>query len=459
MAAADIAPRMGVRALLVERSRIGGDCLWTGCVPSKALIASARLAHHMRRAGDLGLAPCTLAVDTRNVMARLREVQNGIAANSDNAQRFESLGVTVLAGEAALVDAHRVSVNGRVVTGRYILLATGSRPSMPDIAGLRDAGFLTSETLFELDYLPETIVMIGGGPIAVEMAQAMQRLGTAVILLEALPRILNREEPALSDRVRHTLEAEGVSVDVGVRIGRVEATEGRKRVHGIVAGAEREWECEQILAGTGRAPNIESLELDRVGVGYTSKGVTVDDRLRTTVPSIYAAGDVAGRYLFTHSAVSEAATALRNMFYPGSKAPTNTVPWTTFTDPELGHAGMTSAEARRSLGEENVFVFEQSLADSDRARAEGESGEIVLVTDKRYRLLGAHVLAPGAGDMMGSLADAIARGARLTPDFANIVQVYPTVSFAISQAAGQATYRQLGRPFLQIMRRLAALTR
>ena len=147
------------------------------------------------------------------------------------------------------------------------------------------------------------------------------------------------------------------------------------------------------------------------------------------------------------------------MFYPGAKAPTNAVPWTTFTDPELGHAGMTSAEARRSLGEENVFVFEQSLADSDRARAEGESGEIVLVTDKRYRLLGAHVLAPGAGDMMGSLADAIARGARLTPDFANIVQVYPTVSFAISQAAGQATYRQLGRPFLQIMRRLAALTR
>ena len=459
MAAADIAPRMGVRALLVERSRIGGDCLWTGCVPSKALIASARLAHHMRRAGDLGLEPSTNPVDTKNVMTRLREVQDGIAADSDNAQRFESLGVTVMTGEGTLVDAHGVSVNGRVVTGRYILLATGSRPSVPDSGGLRETGFLTSETLFGLDRLPGSIVIIGGGPIAVEMAQAMQRLGTAVTLLEALPRILSREEPTLGDRVRQTLEAEGVSVQVGVSIARVEARDGRKLVHGTLDGRERAWVCEEILAATGRAPNIESLGLDRAGVEFTKKGVIVDDRLRTTVPSIYAAGDVAGRYLFTHSAVSEAATALRNMFYPGSKAATNVVPWATFTDPELGHAGMTSAEARRSLGEGNVFVFEQSLADSDRARVEGADGQIVLVTDKRYRLLGAHVLAPGAGDMMGSLADAIGRGARLTPDFANIVQVYPTVSFAISQAAGQATYRQLGRPFLQIMRRLAALTR
>ncbi|MBI5289530.1 MAG: FAD-dependent oxidoreductase [Chloroflexi bacterium] len=457
MAAADIAPRMGVRAALVERSRIGGDCLWTGCVPSKALIASARLAHTMRRASDLGLEPSSRAIDTRGVMARLRGVRQEIAAGSDSAEHFESLGVAVHTGDASLVDGHTVNVGTRAITGRYILLATGSRPSVPAIAGLTETGFLTSEQLFECDRLPDSIVIIGGGPIAVEMAQAMQRLGTAVTLLEALPGILNREEPVLSDDVRRTLEGEGVSIHVGVRIERAGASDGHKAVHGTVEGQERAWACDEILVATGRAPNVETLALDQAGVGYTKQGITVDRRLRTTVSSIYAAGDVAGRYLFTHSAVSEAATALRSMFYPGSKAAANAVPWATFTDPELGHAGMTSDEAKRSLGEGNVLVFDQSLADSDRARAEGAGGRIVLVTDRRYRLLGAHVLAPGAGDMMGALSDAIERGARLTPDFANMVQVYPTISFSLSQAAGQATYRQLARPFLQAMRRINTL--
>jgi pyruvate/2-oxoglutarate dehydrogenase complex dihydrolipoamide dehydrogenase (E3) component len=457
MAAADIAPRMGVRAALVERERIGGDCLWSGCVPSKALIASARLAHNMRHAEELGLDPIDGGTDTRRVMARVREVQQGIARHNDNAQHFESLGVAVVQEEARPVGPHTVSVWGRTVTTRYILLATGSRPAIPDVEGVRETGFLTSETLFELERLPDSIVIIGGGPIAIEMAQAMQRLGTRVTVLEALPRILAREEPALSERVQSTLEREGVIVQPGTAITWVALRDGLKVITGTVEGEEREWAADEILVAAGRAPNIESLGLDEVGVAHTNRGVTVDERLRTTIPSIYAAGDVAGRYLFTHSAVSEAATALRNMFFPGSKAPTNAVPWTTFTDPELGHAGMTSEEAKRSLGDENVLVFDQSLAESDRARAEAAEGQVVLVTDKRYRLLGAHVLAPGAGDMMGALADAIERGARLTPDFANMVQVYPTISFSLSQAAGQATYRQLARPFLHAMRRINTL--
>ncbi|TAK70864.1 MAG: pyridine nucleotide-disulfide oxidoreductase [Dehalococcoidia bacterium] len=457
MAAADIAPRMGVRAALVERSRVGGDCLWTGCVPSKALIASARLAHRMRHAGDLGLDSVPTPVDTAPVMARVRHVQEAIAEDSDNAHRFESLGVTVLNGEARLVDGHRVVVDGRQVTARYILLATGSRPSVPPIEGLSDVGCLTSDTLFALERLPASMVIIGGGPIAIEMAQAMQRLGTRVTVLEALPGILAREEPSLGDRIQRTLEQEGAVVQAGVSLRRAHSDQGRKVLLGVVDGAERAWAADEILVAAGRAPNIEALALETAGVACTSKGVTIDDRLRTSVASVFAAGDVAGRFPFTHSAVSEAATALRNMFYPGSKAATTSVPWTTFTDPELGHAGMTSDEARRQFGVDDILVFSQSLADSDRARADGVCGEIVLVTDARYRLLGAHVLAPAAGDMMGFLADAIARGARLTPDFANAVQVYPTLAFSLSQAAGQPTYRQLDRPFLRAMRRLGAL--
>jgi pyruvate/2-oxoglutarate dehydrogenase complex dihydrolipoamide dehydrogenase (E3) component len=454
MAAAEVAPRMGVRAALVERGRIGGDCLWTGCVPSKTLIASARLAHGMRHAEELGLAPVESRIDTGQVMARVRRVQDEIAADKDNVPHFESLGVAVFQEDARLAAPHSVSISGRTVTARYILLATGSRPAPPPIDGLREVGFLTSETLFALEQLPSSIIIIGAGPIAIEMAQAMQRLGSQVTVLEALPRILSREEPALSERVHGTLAAEGVIVQAGAMITRVEWRGDLKVVSGAVGGDEREWAAEEILVATGRAPNIESLALDAAGVAYTKRGVTVDERLRTSVPSIFAAGDVAGRYLFTHSAVSEVATALRNMFYPGSKAATTSVPWTTFTDPELGHAGMTSDEARLALGGDNVLVFHQSLADSDRARAEGEEGEIVLVTDARYRLLGAHVLASGAGDMMGYLADAIDRGARLTPDFANAVQVYPTIAFSLNQAAGQATYRQLDRPFLRAMRRI-----
>ena len=457
MAAAEIAPRMGARVALVERDRIGGDCLWTGCVPSKALIASARLAHGMRSASALGLPSADVAIDTAPVMDRVRRVQREIADTSDSPGHFEELGVTVLTGEAHLRDAHSAVVDGRAVSSRYILLATGSRPAVPPIDGLSEAGYLTSETLFTLERLPSSMIVIGGGPIAVEMAQAMRRLGVVVTMLEALPSILSREEPALSDRVRAILECEGVSVGTGVKVERVTRSGGVKTVAGKLAGNEHSWRADEILVATGRAPNVDSLSLDVAGVTHTKNGITVDERLRTSFSSVYAAGDVAGRFLFTHSAVSEATTALRNMFYPGSKPAATAVPWTTFTDPELGHAGVTSEDAAKSLGPGNVLVFGQSLSESDRARAEGENGEIVLVTDTKYRLLGAHVLATGAGDMMGSFADAIARRARLTPDFANAIQVYPTTSFSISQAAGQATYRQLSRPFLQAMRRIGDL--
>jgi pyruvate/2-oxoglutarate dehydrogenase complex dihydrolipoamide dehydrogenase (E3) component len=453
-AAAELAPRMGVRAALVERGRVGGDCLWAGCVPSKALIASARVAHRIRHADDVGLPPASAAIDTGAVLARVRAVRARVAAESDNEERLASLGVRVLHGEAAVRDAHTVDVDGRLYTTRFILLATGSRPAVPPIEGLCAAGFLTSATLFELESLPASLLVVGGGPAAVELAQAVARLGTRVTLLEALPRILAREEPGLSGRVHDMLERDGVSVEVGAELRCARAGGGSKVLAGRVGGTERVWTADEILIATGRTPNIERLGLEGAGVVYTARGVSVDKHLRTSVRSIYAAGDVAGRYLFTHNAVSEAATALRNMFYPGSKAAPSVVPWTVFTDPELGHAGLTSAEARLERGERGVLVFRQALADSDRARSDAGDGEFILVTDTRYRLLGAHVLAPCAGELMGLLADAVARRARLTPDFANMVQVYPTFAFSLSQAAGEATYRQLGRPFLRAMRRL-----
>lgn len=457
MAAAEVAPRMGVRAALIERDRIGGDCLWTGCVPSKALIAAARSAHRMKTARMLGLPQCQAEVDTALVLERVRQVQREIAATTDSAEHFERLGVDVLAGEARIRDEHSADVSGRVITARYMLLATGSRPSIPPIPGLEDVAYLTSDSLFHLERLPPSLIVIGGGPVAVEMAQATRRLGVAVTMLEAGPQLLRREDPALAARVRMTLEQEGVSVFTGVRVERVEARGADRVVRGVIGGKGHEWPAADVLVAAGRSPNIEDLGLRGAGITSGPKGVVVDDRMRTSVPSIFAAGDVAGRFLFTHSAVSEATTALRNMFYPGSKAATTIVPWTTFTDPELGHAGMTRSEAEANLGPERVLEFRAPLAESDRARADAAEGELIAVTNTDYRLLGVHVFAPGAGDMMGMLASAIGRGDRLTPDFANAIQVYPTISFSMSQLAADATYRQLRRPFLRGMRRLAGL--
>lgn len=459
MAAAEVASRIGVRVALAERDRIGGDCLWTGCVPSKALIAAAKAAHRMRTAEEFGLASGNAEVDTARVLDRVRRVQNEIAATTDSAEHFVRLGVQVLTGEARVKDEHSAIIAGSSVSAKYILLATGSRPSVPPIDGLQKAEYLTSDTLFTLDRLPSSLVVIGGGPIAVEMAQAIARLGAEVTLLEAQPEILGREDAALAGRVRATLERDGVSVLTGVEIESVESRGDDRVVTGMVGGTRREWLSRAVLVATGRTPNIESLGLSNAGIATGAKGVVVDERLRTSVPSIYAAGDVAGRFLFTHGAVAEAAVALRNMFYPGSKPAPTIVPWTTFADPELGHAGKTRAEAEAELGTDRVLEFRAPLAESDRARADGVDGEFVLVTDTNYRLLGAHVLAPGAGDMMGMLASAIGRGDRLTPDFANAIQVYPTISFSLSQAAAQATYRQLERPFLQAVRRLAGQLR
>lgn len=455
MAAAEVAPRMGVRVALAERDRIGGDCLWTGCVPSKALIASAKLAHRMKSASELGLADQIAAVDTAKVLDRVRAVQHDIAATTDSIEHFQRLGVDVLTGVARVRDEHSAVVAGRVITARFILLASGSRPSVPPIEGLGESGYLTSDTLFCLERLPSSLIVIGGGPIAVETSQAARRLGVEVTLLESQAQILGREDGRLAARVRSILEREGVSIFTGAAVERVELRGSGRMVTGTVDGERHEWRAHGVLVATGRAPNVEDLGLAEAGISTSPKGIVVDDRLRTSVSSIYAAGDVAGRFFFTHSAVSEAATALRNMFYPGSKPAPMLVPWTTFTEPELGHAGMTRAQAEAELGRDRILEFRAPLSESDRARADGVDGEFVCVTDTNYRLLGAHVLAPGAGDMMGHLAVAIGRGDRLTPDFANAIQVYPTISFTLSQLAAHATYRQLRRPFLRGMRRLA----
>jgi pyruvate/2-oxoglutarate dehydrogenase complex dihydrolipoamide dehydrogenase (E3) component len=444
LVASEFATTIGLKPVVVERGRVGGDCLWTGCVPSKALLASAKVAHHMRTANDYGIASVEPEIDAAKVWERIRAVQERIATTDDSPERYEQMGVEIVNGHGRLTGPTTVEADGRVLESKHILLCTGSRPFEPPIEGLREAGFVTSESLFELTQPPKSFVMIGGGPISVEMAQGMNRLGIGVSLLQKGPRILNRDEPDLSELVTQKLRDEGVDLCLNVDTQKVTVENGMKVVHGTENGEPKRWEGEEILVGAGRTPNVDGLGLEDLGVKVGRRGVETDGRLRTSVPSIYAAGDVAGRFLFTHSAGYESVAAVRDMFFPGKAKVTDFVPWCTFTDPELAHAGLTTAEAIERHGEDDVEVYRMDLEHSDRARADGtDEGAIICVTAKE-KLVGAHIAAASAGEMIHELALAIREEMKFR-DLAGLIHVYPTVTTSIGMLAAEAAFDRAKR--------------
>jgi pyruvate/2-oxoglutarate dehydrogenase complex dihydrolipoamide dehydrogenase (E3) component len=454
LVAAEFAARvLGLKVAAVERERLGGDCLWTGCVPSKAVLASAKLAHAMRTAGRLGLPAVDERIDTSAVWGRIRSVQEQIAASDDNPRRYEQMGVEVIFGTARLRGRHTVEVDGRRLDTRFVLLCTGSRPRVPDIAGLAAVGYVSSETVFELDRMPSSVLFIGGGPTAVEMAQAMRRLGAEVTILEQQERLLLRDEPELTENLTRLLKREGVNVRVGVNLEHATRENGSKALHGTEAGARRTWTAEEIFVAVGRQPVIEELNLQRAGIAVGSGSLELDDRLRTTASSVYAAGDLTGGSLFTHSAAHEAVMAVRNMFFPGRQRVAERVPWCTFTEPELSRAGLTVAEATERYGERRVEVRRIDLARSDRARAEGSTeGRLVLVA-VRGRLVGAHALAPNAGELIHELWLAIRLKVKVRR-LAEMVHVYPTISTSVAQLSAEAAFDVARR--LRWMARLRA---
>ncbi len=443
MIGAEFAATIGLRVAVVERARLGGDCLWTGCVPSKALLASAKAAHTMRVADRYGLPAYDPEIDTAPVWSRIRAIQHEIAGGDDSPDRFRAMGIELVFGAGRLAGPNTVVVTEasgpeRELEARVILLCTGSRPAVPPVEGIREAGFLTSETVFEIDRAPSRLVVLGGGPIGVEMAQAFTRLGVPTTLLQRGPHILRRDEPTLVEILVGVLREEGVDLRCNVEVERVSVSGGRKIVHGSESGEPARWEADEILVAAGRRPNVEGLGLEELGVRVGRQGVETDERMRTSVPSIYACGDVAGRHLFTHSAGYEAVRAVRDAFFPGKGRATALIPWCTFTDPELAHAGLTVAEAEERHGDE-VEVYRLDLTHSDRARAdEATRGAIVVVTAKG-RVVGAQILAPAAGEMIHELALAVNEGMKLS-EVASLVHVYPTLSTGIGQLAAEAAF-------------------
>ncbi|MGH9031535.1 MAG: dihydrolipoyl dehydrogenase family protein [Acidimicrobiia bacterium] len=450
MVAAEFAASLDLRVAVAERGRVGGDCLWTGCVPSKALLASAKVAHHMRTADQFGIEAVDPTIDRARIWKRIRSVQHDIAGTDDDPARFEAMGIEIVAGSARLTGPNRVEVGDQTLDTRYVLLCCGSRPAVPPIPGLEDAGFVTSETLFELDDPPASAVFIGGGPIAVEMVQGFTRLGIPGTLLQKGPRVLPKDEPTLVDRLVDTLRAEGVDLRVDIDTHRVAVGNGKKIVHGTEGGRPATWTADELVVAVGRKPNVEGLGLDELGIETGPGGVVVDNRGRTNVGTVYAAGDLAGRHLFTHAAAYEGVRAVRDMFFPGKGKLTAGVPWCTFTDPELAHAGITEAQARERHGEA-IEVWRHDLSHNDRARTDGASAGAVMIVTHKQAVVGAHILAPAAGEMIHELALAIEEGVKLS-ELAQFTHVYPTVSTSIGQLAGDAAFEKAER-FRWLVRR------
>jgi pyruvate/2-oxoglutarate dehydrogenase complex dihydrolipoamide dehydrogenase (E3) component len=448
MAGAEFATTLGLRVAVVEKAKLGGAGLWGGSVPSKALLASAKAAHRARHAGAFGVHTGDVTVDLPAVWERVRAVQRSIAATDDDPLRFTNLGVELFTGRGFLSGLQQVTVTladgiVRKLDTRSTLICTGSRPSIPDIYGLREAGFLTTDTIFELVNPPQSVVIVGGGPTGVELAQACNRLGIATTLLHDGPRILARDEPLLSDLLLTVLRSEGVDVFVGATVTGVEVDATGKVVRTKSAGLDHAIRADEIVVCVGRVPNVDGLGLDQLAITTSDTGITVDSRGRTAVKNIYAAGDVTGHDRFSHAGAAEAVRAIRDAFFPGRGSVDNLVPWCTFTDPELAHVGLTIAEAEDRHGDD-VDVWRIDLEHNDRARAEGErTGAMVLVTAKA-RVVGAHILSPHAGDLIHELALAI-RGDMKLEEIASLVHVYPTFATSVGQLAAESAYDRAHR--------------
>jgi len=427
---------LGARVALVERELMGGDCLNVGCVPSKGIIRAARAWHHARTAARFGGPAAAGDGDFAAAMERMRALRAGIS-HHDSAQRFTELGVDVFldrrGGQFVASDA--LEVGGALLRFQKAVIATGARAAVPPIEGLEEAGYLTNQTLFELTELPRRMAIIGAGPIGCEMAQTFARFGSEVVLLDVLPQVLPREDREAAQVVQAALTRDGVRLELGVRIDQV-ATEGEERLLRFRRGDEdalEELRVDALVLSTGRAPNVEGLGLEAAGVEYTRKGVDVDDRLQTTNPRIFAAGDVASKYQFTHVADALARIAIQNaLFFGRAKASDLVVPWCTYTEPEVAHVGLTAEEA----AELDVDILTVPLADVDRSKLEGaDEGFLRLYLKKGGdTILGATLVAEHAGDMIGELCLAVTHGIGLGR-IASVIHPYPTQGEVVKKAA------------------------
>jgi len=454
-----VAAGLGAKVAMVEKHMLGGDCLNTGCVPSKALIAAAHAAANVRSAPSFGVQGSgeLPPVDFGAVMERMRALRATIAVH-DSAARFRDLGIDVFLGAGTFVGKDTLEVDGAKLEFKRAAIATGARAFVPPIPGLAESGFLTNETVFSLTELPPRLGVIGGGPIGCELAQAFARFGSEVHLVELADRILPREEADASQLVHDAMLKDGVSMHVGHKLTEVRGGESKALMLDGEDGA-KEVVVDAILVAIGRAPNVEGLGLEAAGVQFHRKGVQVDDFLRTTNPRIYAAGDVAQKYQFTHTADFNARIVVRNALFLGRQRLSSlNVPWATFTDPEVAHVGLTVADAEERGVEMRTFTEQFSSVDRAILDGETEGYARVHIAGNSDRILGATIVGKGAGDLISEFSVAMAGGMGLGA-LASVIHPYPTRAEIIPKLAN-AYNRTRFTPFVAgASKRFLALTR
>ena len=439
---ASVAAQLGLKVTLVEKSdRLGGDCLHHGCVPSKALIHTAKVAALIRGATQFGLPEQKLPVDLEAVNQRVQQVIDRIQ-DHDDPERFRGYGCEVLLGKAAeFVSPRELRVGEKSVCARRFVIATGSRPTVPAVPGLESAGYLTNLDVFSLRALPRRLVVLGGGPIGVELAQAFGRLGSHVTIVERLAQLLPREDSELCAMLRDCLESEGISVRTGVDVERVELRGKTKIVH--CSGAA-ELEADAILVAAGRRSNVEGLGLEAAGVRYSTRGIEVDGRLRSSQRHIYACGDVCGPYAFTHMAEYQAGIIISNaVFRLRRRVDYRVVPRVTFSDPELAQVGLSESEARSRGIDPKILRF--PFSQIDRALAEREEQGMLKLVTHRGKLLGASMLGPHAGELIHEMVLAMKSGASVAT-IASTIHAYPTLAQIHRRTANTAFAQTLFSP-------------
>jgi pyruvate/2-oxoglutarate dehydrogenase complex dihydrolipoamide dehydrogenase (E3) component len=451
-----IAAGVGARVALIERDRLGGDCLWTGCVPSKSLIAAAGLAHRMRHADAVGLTPVDPVIDFAQVMGHVHGAIRTIEPH-DSPERLRAAGVEVIKASGRFTGPGTIQADDRELHWRGAIIATGASPLVPPIPGLDAAQPVTTDTLWELAELPQSLVVLGGGPVGCELAQAFARLGSRVTLVEMADRLLLKEEPRASELIEARLREEGVEVRVGRRASEVRRNTGGEH-EVLLERTDQPIPFKTLILAAGRAPRTDGLGLETVGVDVDRGAIVVDSSLRTSARRIFAVGDVTGLLPFTHVAAHHARVATPNALFHARSKVSDTLPWVTFTDPEVGRVGLTEAQARERWGA-RVQTARSDYATLDRAITSGEAyGFAKLIADPRGRLIGATVAAPGGGDAIAELTAWVSRRQRIDA-VSRTVHAYPTLAEGPARAADQHLAARYSSPRLRSLTRpvLAAL--
>lgn len=451
---------LGLKVALVERHLMGGDCLNVGCVPSKCMIRSSRVVADIRGSEPFGIKPPeSIEIDFAAVMARMRRVRAGIS-HHDSASRFQKLGIDVFLGQGQFQQGSILTVDGQTLRFKKAVIATGARAAQPKIPGLEEVGYLTNETVFSLTERPARLAVIGAGPIGAELAQTFQRLGSQVTLFHKSGHVLDKEDVDAAEIVQQSFWREGMQLVLNCQIQQVEQTNAGKVIHFIAEGKPDSLTVDQILVGTGRAPNVEGLNLEAVGVEYDAKlGVKVNDYLQTSNPKIFAAGDICMNWKFTHAADAAARLVIKNaLFSPlglgKSKLSSLVMPWVTYTDPEIAHVGLYESDARKQgIAVGTIHI---PLTQVDRAIADGEEEGFVKILHKKGsdKILGATIVARHAGEMISEVTTAIVNNVGLSK-LSGVIHPYPTQAEAIKKAA-DAYRRTLLTPRSQFLLKILA---